>query len=199
MVRWIWSFATILRKTAVQSVQKIPYSKRKKDAEEEADENKDWKWIEETEEKNKKEEKGERDLSSFLWSMVILNIRSCQGNVFFSLGVLRLILNLSSESVFWLFYGGHEIRCFEPVAPIEFSYYSAVSAQAWSFVERKKKRILVVVIKWHHRAKANNWDIEGLYYFNKISSISTSTLFIKNGIKIDWPRKIAIANPVDPV
>ena len=56
-------------------------------------------------------------------------------------------------------------------------------------IERKKKRILVVVIKWHHRAKANNWDIEGLYYFNKISSISTSTLFIKNGITIDWPTK----------
>ena len=36
-------------------------------------------------------------------------------------------------------------------------------------IERKKKRILVVVIKWHHRAKANNWDIEGLYYFNKTS------------------------------
>ena len=68
--------------------------------EEEADENKDWKWIEETEEKNKKEEKGERDFSSFLWSMLILNIRSCQGNVFFSLGVLRLIINLSSEAYF---------------------------------------------------------------------------------------------------
>ena len=40
-------------------------------------------------------------------------------------------------------------------------------------IERKKKRILVVVIRWHHRAKANNWDIEGLYYFNKISSIWT--------------------------
>ena len=45
------------------------------------------------------------------------------------------------------------------------------------------------IIKWQHRAKANNWDIEGLYYFNKISSISTSTLFIKNGITIDWPTK----------
>ena len=51
-------------------------------------------------------------------------------------------------------------------------------------IERKKKRILVVVIKWHHRAKANNWDIEGLYYFNKISSISTSTLLIKNSVKM---------------
>ena len=69
-----------------------------------------------------------------------------------------------------------------------FANLTGISNQIFK-IERKKKRILVVVIEWHHRAKANNWDIVGLYYFHKISSISTSTLFIKNGITIDWPTK----------
>ena len=132
-------------------------------------------------------------MSSFLWSMVILNTRSCQGNDFFSFGVLRVILNLSFESVDSLLRTSGADR----VLILQYSglklWLPCVFVLRESNVKYFREPILFVnfirpFARWRHFTTTTR-VLQGFAFLCKLGLLLTSLGFLMKFLKLKEKRK----------